>query len=68
MDSSSNNPLNSAVGDSKPMSKTTSSAAVRARSSSKKSRTGFVRHKPAEGAGGGRVYSYDIPAGEKKEE
>lgn len=68
MDSSNNNPLNSAVGDSKLMNKTTSSAAVRARSSSKKSRTGFVRHKPAEGAGGGRFYSYDFPASKKNEE
>ena len=68
MDSSSNNPLNSAVGDSKPMNKTTSSAAVRARSSSKKSRTGFVRHKPAEGAGGGRFYSYDFTVRKKNEE
>ena len=68
MDSSSNNPLNSAVCDSKPMSKTASSAAVRARSSSKKSRAGFVRHKPAEGADGGCFYSYDFPVSKKNEE
>lgn len=68
MDSSSNNPLNSAMGDSKPMNKTTSSAAVSTRSSSKKSRAGFVRHKSFVSVAGNALYAYTFPVSKKNEE